>query len=167
MIRVYLDNDVTSAITQRDQKDPAEAAAIDRLLEWSDSKVELATSRQSPREMERAPVGYQAGLKAGLSGLQIAVNDHQVLGSFNLSDPYGGCVCNPIVTDVVDDALYSGLISTGLRPDDAKHLMYAVHNGYQRFLTWDKHFLSRKAELATLCPSIDIQKPSEFVAAMQ
>jgi hypothetical protein len=42
-----------------------------------------------------------------------------------LTDPYWGCICSPLVTDIVDEPLMSNLIAAGLEIDDAKHLMYA------------------------------------------
>jgi hypothetical protein len=171
MLRVYIDNDVASAISRgsTEKRCKAEIEALDQLLHWHGAgQIILGTSRQSPREMERAPTQYQAGLKKGLEGLDLAKNDHTVLGAFAIIDPYGGFISNPLVTDIVDKRLYSLLLATGLEAEDAKHLMDAVHNGYERFLTWNrKHFLNRKAKLEGLCPSIKIQKPSELVAELR
>jgi predicted nucleic acid-binding protein len=170
MLRVYTDNDVASAVTRgsTETRDKAEVGALDQLLRWNAAgQIILATSRQSPREMEQAPIQYQSALKKGLHALEIAKDDHIVLGSSTITDPYGGFITNPIVTDIVDQRLYDLLLATGLGADDAKHLMYAVHNGYERFLTWNrKDFLNRKAKLEGLCPSIKIQKPSELVAEL-
>ena len=137
--------------------------AIDQLLEANRSdKLALGTSRQSPREIERAPSQHQAKLKTGLSELDLAKDDHKVLGFHTQADQYGGCICTPLVTDIVDDPLYSDLLAAGLATDDAKHLMYAIHNGYQRFLTCDNGILSRRVGLEKRCPSIRIQMPSDL-----
>ena len=127
MLRVYLDNNVGSAIRRRDCE-PAEIDAILQLLEWGRAGViMLGTSRQSLREMERAPPQNRGDLKEGLTDLEIAKDDHKLLGSYTLTDPCGGYICNPLVTDIVDEPLYSRLLDAGLKPDDAKHFMYAVH----------------------------------------
>ena len=166
MIKVYLDNDVASGISNRDLG-KAEQDAIDQLLNWQHSgKIEVGTSRQAIREMERAPFQYQAKLKTGISNLGLAENDHRVLGFNMQTDQYGGCISYPLVTDVVDEQLYSDLLDAGLKTDDAKHLMYAVHNGYQRFLTCDNGILERRIDLEKRCPSIQIQKPSELVVQL-
>ena len=166
MVKVYLDNDVASAISRYDL-DKVELDAIDQLLNWMHSgKIVIGTSRQSLREMDRAPFQYQAGLKTGISGLGLAENDHKVLGFHMQTDQYGGCISYPLVTDVVDEQLHSAFLDAGLKTDDRMHLMYAVHNGYQRFLTCDKGILSRRIDLERLCPSIQIQKPSELVTQM-
>ncbi|HUE72049.1 MAG TPA: hypothetical protein VMP01_14275 [Pirellulaceae bacterium] len=165
MIRAYLENSVVSSITRRQAPD-SELQALDQLQQMQEAgKIVLGTSRQSPREIERAPVQHQTALKEGLHGLDIAADDHRVLGSFTLSDPYGGSICNPIVTDIVDDSLYADLRGAGLEPDDAKHFMYAAENGYDWFVTWDKDFLSRKEAIEKF-GSIKIGKPSELVAAL-
>ncbi len=42
------------------------------------------------------------------------------------------------------------------------HLMYAVHNGYESFLTCDQGILRRRDNLRNVCGSIRIQRPSEL-----
>ena len=165
MLKVYLDNDVVSAISRRDC-DMAELGAIDLLLEANRSgNLAVGTSRHSPREMERAPSQHQAKLKTGLSELELAKDDHKVLGFHTQTDQHGGCISNPLVTDIVDGKMYEDLLAAGLKTDDAKHLMYAVHNGYQRFLTCDNGILCRRGVLENrCCPSMRIQRPSELAA---
>ena len=164
MLKIYLDNDVSSAITRRDLE-KAELDALDLLIDCKRRKrIILDTSRQSPREMERAPAQYHGNLKKGLVELGQAAKDHKFLGSYTLSDQYGGSITNPLVTDIVDEPLYSQVLATGLKSDDSKHLMYASHNHYERFVTCDGNFLNRRADLERLCPSIRIQRPSELVA---
>src|SRR5215470_13218957 len=152
MLRVYFDNDVVSPISRRDW-DNSELDAIDRLLDAKrTSTIVLGASRQSLREIERAPSQYQAKLKTGLSELILAENDHIVLGFNSHTDQYGGYICNPMVSDIIDEQMYSAFLASGLKEDDAKHLMYAVHNGYQRFLTCDNGILSRRIGLEKHCP---------------
>ena len=53
--KVYLDTNVASARTRRDEKD--ELAAIDQIFEWNHSStIILGTSHHTQREMERVPV---------------------------------------------------------------------------------------------------------------
>ncbi len=166
MVKIYFDNDVASAISKRDLNEE-ELNAIDQLFNWMRSgKIVIGTSRQSLREMSRAPSQYQAELKTGISGLEVAENDHKVLGFHMQTNQRGGCISNPFVTDVIDKKLYSALLNEGLKTDDARHLMYAVHNGYKRFLTCDNGILSRRINLEKLYSSTQIQKPSELVTKM-
>jgi hypothetical protein len=165
-MKVYFDNDVVSAISRRDG-DVAELRAIDQLREEARAgRIVLGTSRQSQWEMERAPPHHQAKLKTGLSGLNVSEDDHKLLGFYSLTDQYGGFISNPMFTDIVDEQLYSYLLDCGLKPDDAKHLMYAVHTGHERFLTCDRGILYRRSDLEKRCPSIRVQKPSELVAEL-
>src|SRR5438034_478415 len=55
--------------------------------------------------------------------------DEKVLGFDNLqSDPYGGFVSNPIISDVQDEPLAERLESQGLPKRDAQHLAQAISN---------------------------------------
>jgi hypothetical protein len=173
MLRVFLENTVVSTRT-RHNCGQEELAAIDQLYEWNKSgeidlgEYELGTSRHTQREMERAPAQHQAKLKSALEGLDIAKDDHKVVDSHAQTDPLGGCISNVFSTDTPDEELYSKLRGTGLDEDDAKHLLYAVGNKYERFVTLDiKHFLSRRHKLEKLCPSIRIRKPSELVEELR
>jgi hypothetical protein len=147
MLRVYLENTVVSTRTRRNCSQE-ELDAIDQLYRWSESRdivigeYEFGTSRHTRREMERAPAQYQAKLKSALEGPEIAKDDHKVVGSHTQTDPLGGCISNVFSSDTPDEELYSKLRGTGLDEDDAKHLLYAVGNKYERFVTLDiKHFL--------------------------
>lgn len=161
MISIYFDNDVSSAITRRDLSD-VEIIALDQLLAWRDArKFLLGTSRQSHREMERAPSQHQHQLKAALAGLDIASDDHKLLG-FSTSRFFAG----PLITDIVDEELHAKLLATGLKKDDAHHFMYAAHNGFAWFVTMDRNFLNRSDVLASVCPSIGVCKPSELVSKL-
>jgi hypothetical protein len=117
--------------------------------------------------MERAPGRYQGALKAGLGQLGQAKDDHGVLGSFTVTDQYGGCVVNPLVSDLVDEPLYVRLLALGLQRDDAHHLMYAVHNRYQWFATLDGDFWKHRTNLEEACGlRIRIRQPAELVAEL-
>jgi hypothetical protein len=116
--------------------------------------------------MERVPEQYRDGLKQGLAGLNISQDDHVVLGVNTSSDRYGGYICQPLVSDLIDEPLYSRLRAAGLEKDDAKHLMYAFHQGYEWFVTKDHHFLNQRDALEALCHTIQIRTPSELVAEL-
>jgi hypothetical protein len=71
------------------------------------------------------------------------------------------------VTEVVDDPLLAAFTTAGLKDAaDARHLMYAVHNKCNRFVTTDPHFLTRRAKLTPLTRGLLIKKPSELAAEM-
>ncbi len=99
----------------------------------------------------------------GLTGLELAKDDHKVLGSYTTTDRLGGCTSIPLVTDIVNEPLYSALFSFGIKVDDAKHLMYAIHNGFDYFVTRDKGILNRRAQVEALSASIRVRKPADAV----
>jgi len=166
MVKVYLDNVIVSAKSRRDV-DQAECKAIDSIYAASCyGSIVIGTSRQSTREMERAPSEYQSSLKSGFSGLAFAKDDHKVLGMYFQSDPYGGCIASPLVTDIVDEKLFLGLLADGLKCGDAKHVMYAALNGFDRFVTLDNGILNRKVTLEARCRLIQFVRPTELVAEL-
>ena len=112
------------------------------------------------------PTQHQSELKEGLSGLAVSTDDHTVLGSYSQTDQLGGLISNIMVTDIIDERVCSDLIASGLKPDDAKHLMYAAHQGYDRFLTCDGGILNRRAAIKRLCPALKVQRPSELIAEL-
>lgn len=118
--------------------------------------------------MEKAPSQYQANLKKGVKDLDRVPNDHKVLGFFELSDPYGGFISNPIVTDIPDPSLFTSWRSEGLDNNDAQHVLYAALNGMTFFITCDKKILHRKNQIESLLASVSgtmvIRNPCEVCA---
>lgn len=170
MLYIYLDNDVASSISKNDL-DPTQQVSLDKLLRaYERGCVEMRVSRHSDREMERAPSEYQLILKRGIQDLSRVPNDHKVLGYFKLTDPYGGFISNPIVTDIPNLPLFENLLSTGLRKDDAQHLLYAVMNGMEFFVTCDKGILSKKTQIEGILVSASchmaIRTPYELYAEL-
>jgi len=150
---IYLDNDVASGISRRDL-DSTQQASLDRLLDaHAKGRVAVRVSRHSDREMERAPSKHQQELKKGIKDVDRVPNDHNVLGFFELSDPYGGFISNPIVTDIPDPTLFERFCSTGLKNDDAQHILYAALNGMTFFVTCDQRILSRRNQIEPLLAS--------------
>jgi hypothetical protein len=90
-----------------------------------------------------------------------------VVGFENVAGPFGTIAANPIVSDVVDEALFNDLKTLGLRAPDARHLMYAAANDCDRFVTLDGHFLDRRSLLEARCPSIRVVRPSELAAELR
>jgi predicted nucleic acid-binding protein len=72
----------------------------------------------------------------------------------------------PMVSEYVDANLYEKFKTAGLKDADARHLMYAVHNKCDRFVTTDTDFLSRRSRLAALCRDTKIVRPSELAAEL-
>jgi hypothetical protein len=71
----------------------------------------------------------------------------------------------PFVTEYVDADLFHSFTKLGLKDADARHLMYAVHNGCDRFATVDRNFLyARRPRLEVLCRGLKITTPVELAA---
>jgi hypothetical protein len=167
---IYLDNNLASAISRRDQC-PMQQACLDRLIDaHANGHVEIRISRHTDREMEKAPSKYQANLKKGIKDIGRVFNDHKVLDFFELSDPYGGFIFNPIVTDIPDPSLFTNLCSNGLDYDDAKQVLDAALNGMTFFVTCDKKILHRRNQIESLLASVSrtmvIGNPCEVCAEL-
>jgi predicted nucleic acid-binding protein len=70
-----------------------------------------------------------------------------------------------MVTEIVDERLFSDLKRTGISDGDARHLVYAIHNKCDYFVTVDsRDLLPKRADVAPLCRSTRIVTPSELTA---
>lgn len=166
-MRVYLDNMAVSGRVVGDLE-PLEMEAVRRIDAAHEAgKLKRVTSRQSWREQDRTKdAGKRGALERARDQVSVVATDHALLGFNNLEGPYGTVAVNPMITDIVDEPLFSDLKALGLKDGDAKHLMYAVTNTCERFVTTDPDFLTRRAALEARCASIRILKPTELVAEL-
>ena len=159
---MYLDNVAASGRILGDLVPDAEMKAL-RRIEGAHvaGHLKMVTSRQSWREQERTrdPV-KRATLESARGEVSVVATDHTVLGFSS------GSTTTSFVTDIVDAQLFDDLKSIGLDDEDAKHLMYAVTNGCDVFVTLDPHFLDRRVALEVRCPSLRILKLSKFAAEL-
>jgi predicted nucleic acid-binding protein len=169
LMRVYYDNVIASGLITGDVAPEAEMAAL-REIERADAAGTLkrVTSRESWREQERTrDAARRSQLEAARDLVSVVQADHRVVGFENVAGPFGTIAANPIVSDVVDEALFNDLKTLGLRAPDARHLMYAAANDCDRFVTLDGHFLDRRSLLEARCPSIRVVRPSELAAELR
>ena len=167
-MRVYLDNVAASGRVVGDLVPDAEMEALRRIERAHDAGIlKMVTSRESWREQERTrdPV-KRARLEAARGEVSAVATDHVLLGFNHLTGSYGTIANSPIITDIVDEALFADLKGIGLSDSDAKHLMYAVINACDRFITLDPDFLDRRAILEARCLSLRIARPSEMAAEL-
>ena len=107
-MKVYLDNDVVSAITKEDN--PAESDALDRVLAaYGDGKVDLVTSTVTHKEIESYQGPQRPVIKRIFRLLKEAPN-----------------ACIPMIQN---NPLYDDLLKRGLEAIDAWHVFVAVKNG--------------------------------------
>jgi hypothetical protein len=167
-LRIYEDNVIACGRIKRDLADAAEMASLDVLDQIANTRqISMESSRWSQREIARTRnEAVRSQLTQGLVGTKFATHDHIVLGFDNQqTDPFGGYISNPLVTDIIDNNIYSTLTKIPLKDLDAKHLMVAICNGYDRFLTTDPDFISSRSQIEAAFP-IKVLKPSELVAEL-
>jgi predicted nucleic acid-binding protein len=165
-MEAYLDNCVVSGMVRGDLTD-AEMAAIPKLKAAVDNgRLRLVTSRESHREQDRATEPTVRALLAQARLEYPLVAENEKLLGFNIQDNPGTFIASPMLTEYVDTALYEKFKAAGLQDADARHLMYAVHNECDRFVTTDPDFLSRRSELAALSRDTKIVRPSELAAQL-
>ena len=166
-MKVYLDNVIVCGRIRSDIE-PTEMAAVRKLEQQPYCEhVKILTSRESWREQEQTcDPGLREKFRQSRDDVPVVQNDYRLLGFFHLQDQYGGFIANPIKTHIVDAPLLAYLKTEGLKDNDALHLMYAVFNGCQRFVTVDPHFLDRRKPLEVRCQGLSIVKPSELIAEL-
>jgi predicted nucleic acid-binding protein len=168
-VKVYLDNVIASGRTRNDLASPEERRALDLLLQHPKAmKLEIVTSRESWREQDRArDPNTREELRAARAQTPVVTEDHRVLG-FNAIDlGYSGFIASPLVTDILDEGMFHHLKGHGLRDADARHLMYALCNDCDRFITTDPDFLDRRPAREAIRGRIRIVKPSEMLQEME
>ena len=168
-MRVYLDNVIASALVRGDLAEPAEMEALRSLqAQPRVGKLEIVTSRESWREQERTKrPETREELRNARFGVAVVSHDHRVLGFNTIDYGHRGFIAAPLVTDIVDEALFARLRISGLKDADARHLMYAIFNGCVRFVTTDPDFIKGGDAIQAACPTIRIVKPSELLAEIE
>jgi predicted nucleic acid-binding protein len=169
-MKVYLDNVIVSGMVRGDLRPPEEMTAV-HILATADEKgqIEIYTSRWSWAEQDRTgDDSVRVKLKESRGKIEIVAEDHRVLGFWNQDDPrFGTFSTNPMVTEIVDERLFSDLKKVGMSDGDARHLMYAIHNKCDRFVTLDTgDLLPQRSDIAPLCRGTEIVKPSELAAEL-
>lgn len=162
---VYLDHSAISAMVRRHQQ-PAQTAALDWLFDKAEQhNLQFTTSRESAREIGRTLDAEQLdALKVVYLKIKELKDDHVVLSVGGHGDRWTR-VWMPFVSDVVDQSVFDKLGQIGLKGSDQKHLMYAIHNKCDVFLTLDRRdFIerSRRTKIEAAYPSIKVRTPAEL-----
>lgn len=166
-MKIYLDNVIASGSVVSDLE-PPEMAAVQKLITaGKDGRLEVVTSRKSWDEQSRASdLAKRSKLDEARQDIPVLTDDSRLLGITTVHHE-GMFISYPILTGIVDEGLYATFVAAGLKDLDAQHLTDAVHNGCDRFVTTDNHFLkSRRATLEAACRGLRIVKPSELVAEL-
>jgi predicted nucleic acid-binding protein len=162
MITACLDHCVVSGMASGDLG-IVEMSAIQSLKKAvDDGRLQIATSQESRREQGRATDSIRARLEQARP-VSLVKENEKLLGMHSYGDRFTW-ISYPLLTEYVDSELFENLKKAGLKEADARHLMYAVHNKCDRFVTTDRDFLRRRSQLTSLCGNTRIVRPSELAA---
>lgn len=161
---IYIDNMIVCA---RDKHDlvKEEQEAIDSLWQLdSEHRIRMVGSRISAQNIEQAKDSATLQkLKVIYETLNRVAKERKIRGFSELRDQYGGQICNPIPTEILDRNIFSQLCSIGLdADDDARHLTIAICNKADIFLTTDPDYLDRRSLIEERYPGIRVLRPSEL-----
>src|SRR5271166_4162972 len=121
-MKVYFDNVIVSGKVRADL--PHEEMAAVHALVKADGKgqIEVYASRWTWAEQDRTrdPL-VRVQLKESRGEIEVVADDHRVIGFWNQEDARFGTVSvNPIVTEIVDEPLFSHLKKAGISDADAR-----------------------------------------------
>lgn len=165
MEKAYLDNVLVSAIYSDDQ--PSESAAIDKILEaYDQGRLDLVTSQVTNDEIDQCPEDWKKKHSRTYCLLEkVQFVEAQDLKGYNSqADPFGGFTSSPRMDD---HPTWARLLQIGLDEMDAHHVMLAIENRCNWFLTCDKKtILKYRTEIETEFPPIKLMLPSELVPVL-
>lgn len=162
-MKAYFDNVIVCGRVRSDLAETEMTAVRNIERAGTNGQLEIYTSREAWREQDRAKDDLRLEFEQDRPNVPVVPDDHRLLGIRAQFDQRGNFFANcPILTEVVDDALLATFKRAGLKDADARHLMYAVHNGCDRFVTLDTDFLNRRLALEKSCRGLRIVKPSEL-----
>lgn len=162
-LKLYLDNDVFSAMLAKNEPDMTEVenTAIIRIRSMAArAELMLVASEVHRREIDKVPGRHRAPYQSALAAVPRVefVEDHTLLGFNTVGDYRGGFITHPLIED---DPIARALWDLGVKRPDAHHLMIAIRNRCDVFLTCDGGILARRDTIQPKFP-IRIAKPSEF-----
>jgi predicted nucleic acid-binding protein len=163
-MKVYLDNNIVSAIAKNDE--PAESSALDRLLTAKDEgKVDLVTSELTLQEIRR----YQGSMRSPVERTFRLLQKVEIVRWDELAGmhSYGDArtwITTPLIENYPE---YGALLTLGLEVIDAQHIYVSGKQACDAFLTFDKGVLRRAAGIKNIFPPLTVQKPSQLVASQE
>ncbi len=137
----------------------------DALKELAD-KFDLFSSKFVLKEvMKTCDETQRDYLIVDYRALKPVPKDERFQGAYTLFDQYGGYIENPLISDVQDEALVNELTDQGLKNGDPEHIVQAVCNECDVFLTCDKKTIIKphREWLEKRFPTLRIRLPSELL----
>src|SRR5262249_812644 len=107
--KVYLDNVIVSGMVRGDLHPPEEMDAVHALTKADEKgQIEIYTSRWSWAEQDRTRDDLlRVKFKESRGEIEVVAYAHRVLGFWNQEGRFGTEVTNPMVTEIVDEGLFS------------------------------------------------------------
>jgi len=128
MARIYCDTDTLFSNIKRHENEPKaqrELEALEELLAYHRAgQIEMFRSLINRRELEETKsLSQLEKLRADYESLPPLPKDERPYGSeFLVTDPRGGCISNPLVSDVQDETRCAEVTNRGLTIRDAQHI---------------------------------------------
>lgn len=169
-MEVYLDNMMVSALCGRSLADHNQQTALQALWEIAKpGRIRFRISREILSEIDRTKnPSLKEHLQAGALNFKRVERDHVVLGFQSQDLGFSGYITCPLVSDVVNETMFSELVPLGFKTDkekrDARHFINAVENGCDVFLTNDPLFMRLRNELQARYSSTKMLTPTELLA---
>jgi hypothetical protein len=169
-VKIYCDTDTLFHNVKRQEQESKtgkELVAIKQLLDcWRRGKILMFRSLVNLREIEKTKNTEQfANLRADYDQLPQIPNDERFYGTERIiTDPHGGFIENPLVSDVQDEAILAKLVERGLGLRDAQHITQAICNSCDVFLTRDEDTIIKphRQWIENQFPPIKVRMPSEL-----
>jgi hypothetical protein len=166
-LKVYLDTVIVSAAVVSDLPAGVMADVEKLVAAFTGGKIDVETSRLTWDEQDKAKGTIKSKLLAARERFPVVPDDTKLLG-INTTYYEGGFMSARRLTGIMDEALYETFRAAGLEERDAQHLMYAVHDRCDRFVTTDSHFLkNRRPASEASSKGLLIRQPSELVSELK
>ena len=174
VVKIYCDTNTLFHNVARhptDLKTQIELRALEQLLAcYRRGKISMFRSRVNLREIEKTPdVEQLANLRADYEALQQIPKDERFYGTEKLiTDPRGGYIENPLVSDVWDEPLCAKLVERGLEIRDAQHITQALCNHCNVFLTCDEKTIIKPHQqwIESSFPTLKVRRPSVMISEL-
>jgi len=169
-VRIYYDTNITSGRILRDLKPDPEMDALDALegLHTAGTLKRVSSKWFRIEQARTKDAAKRAVFEAHDDEMSCVQQDHRLLGFSHQDLDEWGFIASPIITDVVDEAVFEKLRAAGLADTDAFHVMCAIAGNCDVFVTVDtKDILPNRLAVESSCPQILIRRPTELLAELR
>jgi hypothetical protein len=172
-MRVYCDTDTLFSNIKVHEDQPTVKRELETLEELfvyhRANKIVMFRSLVNRRELEETKNLTQLEkLRSDYESLPPLPKDERPYGAeFLITDPNGGCISNPLVSDVQDEQTCAELKSR-LESRDAEHITQAICNHCDIFLTRDrKSIIKHRDWIEGRFSPIKVRLPSEALVEVK